>query len=88
MSVIGITFLPVFWGFCGGLGEALGGLLLLLGLFFRPATLLICFVMLIAVLSGLKDGPDFYNWAWPAEVGIVMIGLFFSGSGKYALRLR
>ena len=33
MKVVGIDFLPVFWGFMGAAAEAIGGLFLILGLF-------------------------------------------------------
>ncbi|MBA3647842.1 MAG: DoxX family protein [Chitinophagales bacterium] len=88
MSNLGITFAPAFWGLCAALGESLGGLLLMTGILFRPACLLLAFIMIIAILSGLKDGIDFYNWAWPAEMLVVMVALFICGPGKYSLKYR
>jgi len=41
MKNLGVNFLPVFWGFMAAVAEALGGLLILLGLYFRPACLFI-----------------------------------------------
>jgi putative oxidoreductase len=37
MSMLGITFFPIFWGLCAALAETVGGLLMGIGLFFRPA---------------------------------------------------
>ncbi len=88
MSVIGITFLPVFWGLCAALAETLGGLLMALGLFFRPAVFTILFTMFIAIIVNLERGGSFSDWAEPAEVGVTCLGLLFSGPGRYALRPR
>ncbi|MBX7109884.1 MAG: DoxX family protein [Chitinophagales bacterium] len=86
MKVTGITFLPVFWGFCAAIAETLGALLFAAGLFFRPAVLLLWFTMLIAVLANMQDSTSFNNWAHPAELGVVFFGLMFTGAGKYVLK--
>jgi putative oxidoreductase len=88
MEILGITAVPVFWGFCAALAETGGGLLMALGLFYRPAVLAIIFTMLIAVLINTREGDSFGDWAEAAEVGVTCIGLFVAGPGKYALRLR
>jgi len=41
MAVLGITFWPTFWGFMAALAEFGGGILLMLGLLFRPALVLL-----------------------------------------------
>lgn len=88
ISVIGVHFLPMFWGLCAALSESLGGLLVALGLFFRPAAAAIMFTMFIAFLINLQHGGSFGDWSEAAEVGVVCLGLFISGPGKYALRLK
>ena len=37
MSVVGINFLPVFWGFMAGFSEFFCSILLIIGILFRPA---------------------------------------------------
>ena len=41
MSNLGINFAPTFWGFMAAFAETIGGILFALGLFFRPAALLL-----------------------------------------------
>ena len=48
MKVIGIDFLPIFWGFMAAATETFGGFLLVVGLFYRPACILLVFTMIIA----------------------------------------
>ena len=86
MAVIGITFFPVFWGLCAALAETAGGLLMALGLFFRPAVFFILFTMFVAFMVNLKNGGSFGDWSEAAEIGVVCLGLLISGPGKYAVK--
>lgn len=80
---VGLDFLPVFWGFLAAFGEVGGGLLLLLGLFFRPATALMTGVMVVAAVMHIATGN---GSPWHAiELGIVFLGLFLTGPGAYSL---
>lgn len=83
IQYFGISFLPVMWGFLAGIFELVGGLFLLLGLLFRPATLMILVVMIVAATSQFVEGTG--SPYWPVEIGIVMIALFFVGPGAYSL---
>ncbi|HNW90653.1 MAG TPA: DoxX family protein [Bacteroidales bacterium] len=85
MSVVGITFAPVFWGFMAALSESLGGLLLLLGLFTRPAALLMLFTMLIATLMHFTNGDGIKGASHAMEMGIVFLSVIFTGAGHYSL---
>jgi len=84
MGNIGITFLPVFWGLLAALAETVGGACLLLGLFFRPAAIVLAFTMLIAALSHLDRGDGLTGASHAIEIGVVFIGLAFVGPGKYS----
>lgn len=86
MEVIGIAFLPAFWGFCAALAETGGGLLIAAGLFFRPSVALVLFTMIIAVMVNVADGGSFGDWSEAAEIGVVCLGLLIAGAGKYALK--
>lgn len=88
MGAIGITFLPVIWGLAAALTEAVGGLFFLLGLFFRPVSLLLAFTMLVAALFHLGKGDGLMGSAHSIEIGIVFLGLAFVGPGKYSVDKR
>ena len=57
--LIGLDFVPGFWGFLAMLAEFGGGLCLVAGIFFRPACAAILFTLLVAVISILNGGYGF-----------------------------
>ena len=81
MSAIGISFWPAFWGFCGAAVEFFGGILIVLGLFFRPACGLIAFVMFVAALSH----ASLARAQSAVEFCIVAVALLLIGPGNWAL---
>lgn len=86
MKLVHIDFFPVFWGFMAAVAEGIGGLLLILGLFFRPATILLIITMCIAALVHLSNPKEGLGEASHAiELGIVFLGLLFIGPGKYSV---
>lgn len=85
MNVIGIDFIPAFWGFMAAISEGLGGFLLLLGLFFRPVNMLLTFTMLIAALVHINKGEGIMGASHAIELGIVFFSLIFIGPGKYSV---
>lgn len=84
LSPLGIEFQPAAWGFAAGLFELLGGLGLLLGLFFVPATVMILLVMIAATAAHI-NANELMHAAYPFELGIVMIALMFLGPGRLSL---
>ncbi|MFN8236745.1 MAG: DoxX family protein [Chitinophagales bacterium] len=87
MDNIGVKFFPVFWGFMASLAEFGGGLCLVLGFLFRPALAMLIFTMFIACLVHYYNGDGFNGYSHALESGVVFLGLFFAGSGKYALKI-
>jgi putative oxidoreductase len=86
MSHLGITFLPAFWGFMAAASETVGGALLVLGFFFRPASALLFFTMLVATVMKYRvSRGDFMEWAWPAEMAIVFLSLILIGAGRFSI---
>lgn len=85
MKVIGINFLPTFWGLMAALAEGMGGFLLLLGLFFRPVNILLTFTMIIAALVHFGKGEGTMGASHAIELGIVFFSLIFIGPGKYSV---
>lgn len=93
MSHLGITAFPVVWGFLAAFSEFVGSILLILGLFFRPAALLLAFTMLVASLRhlSLPEGQPGSGWMGAShalELMTVYLALFLTGAGKLALGYR
>jgi len=88
MSNINIHFFPTFWGFMAALAEGLGGLFLLLGLFYRPACIFLLFTMIMAGIYHLSAGDGMAVASRALEMAVVFFGLIFVGPGKYSLDKR
>lgn len=87
-SLFGIDFYPVFWGFLAAITEALGGLLIAVGLWFRPAAFLLFGVMVVATAYLYNSGADFGLVSHPLKMAFVFLGLVFTGAGAYSLQQR
>ncbi|MGJ1436850.1 DoxX family protein [Sphingobacterium siyangense] len=85
MGNIGIHFMPTFWGFMAAATETVGGLFLLLGLFFRPVALLLAFTMVIAGLMHLSKGDGISGASHAIELCFVFLGLILVGPGKHSV---
>jgi putative oxidoreductase len=75
----------IFAAYLAGAAEFFGGIALVLGLFFRPATFLMAFTMLVALIFHLSKGDPFLKYSHALESGIVFISLIFVGPGKFSL---
>jgi len=87
MANVGIDVFPLFWGFMAMFSELAGGVLLILGLFFRPATILMAITMAVATatkIAGAK-GDWFSEAAHPLSLTIVFFGLIFVGPGRFSI---
>ncbi|MCZ8238959.1 MAG: DoxX family protein [Leptospiraceae bacterium] len=85
MGFIGITSFPAFWGFMAGLAEFGGGILLILGVLFRPACMALAFTMLTAMMYHIGKGQGFSDFSHAMEDGIIFLALLLIGPGKYSL---
>jgi putative oxidoreductase len=85
MGNVGIHFLPAFWGFMAAATEAVGGVLLILGLAFRPVCLLLVINLVIAALFHFHKGDGWGGAAHAVEDAIMFAGLLFIGPGKYSV---
>lgn len=88
MGNFGIDFLPVFWGFMAAFSEFFGGLLLILGLFFRPACILLAITMIVAAGYHIDRGDGLLGASHAIENSIVLLSLILIGSGKLSLDKR
>lgn len=84
MALLGLDFAHTFWGFMAAFAEFGGGLLLALGLFFRPSLLLLIITMLVASIYHWTD-EGFMSGSHSFELMLVFIGMYFAGPGKYRL---
>ncbi len=85
LSAVGINFAPAFMGFMAALSEFGGGILLILGLFTRPACLFLLSTMMVATMMHLKKGDSFLKYSHALEAGILFFSLLFIGPGKFSL---
>ncbi len=85
---VGIKFYPVFWGLMAAIAEALGGALVLFGLAFRPACILLVINLVVAAAMHLGKGDGMMGASHAIELAIVFAGLVFVGPGKYSVDKR
>ncbi len=82
LSVIGIHFAPALMGFIAAISEFGGGLLLVLGLFTRPACFFLVGTMVVAMLMHVRSGDPFIKYSHALESAILFFSLLFIGPGK------
>lgn len=92
MANLGITFVPVVWGFLAAFAESVGSILIVLGPLFRAVTLMLAFNMFVAIMMHLNLPADANNAGWrgaekPLVYMIAYLGLFFTGPGRFAAKL-
>ena len=83
MSNFGITFGPEWWGLAAAIAETFGGLLIALGLFFRPAALALMFVMIVATTNHFVTGQG--SPAHALKNIFLFAGLVLIGPGRYSV---
>lgn len=64
--------------------EFFGGILLILGLFLREASIFLLITMFIAAIKHIAQGDGFRVASHAIELGIVFLALIFIGGGKYS----
>jgi len=85
MASLGINFIPNFWGLLAALSEFAGGILLILGFFFRPAATLIALTMIVPFVSTFREHPhNFTHYSRAIEMFCIMVVFVFVGPGKYS----
>ncbi len=85
VATFGIDGGHVFWGGVAATCEALGGVLLMLGLFTRLAAIAISLVLLGAFVMHTISGDPLAVWLHPLKAFTVMVALFFTGPGRYSV---
>ena len=85
MENFGVSFYPLGWGLAATLTELLGGILMVIGLGFRLACLLLLFVMIVATTAQLSRGETISSTTHTIELASVFFGLLFVGPGRFSL---
>jgi putative oxidoreductase len=83
MGNYGLGFAPEFWGLLAALGETAGALCIVLGLFFRPAALVLAFIMMTATIQHWVG--DFPGQAHPMKNFFFFLGFAGVGPGRFSL---
>lgn len=82
--------LPGWLGYVSEFTELLGGLLILVGFFTRPAALFVCGNLIVAIWkvhwhNGLLGSPDRPGYEFPMSLAAIAFALIFLGSGPISL---
>lgn len=88
MSNLGINQYPIFFGAAAAFSEFIGGILLVLGIFTRPAAFLLACTMFVAATKHYFDADGvniFRAISYPTELFFVFLGLVFTGPGSFSV---
>ncbi len=81
----GLEDYHLYWGLAAGLIETLGGLLFLLGLFFRPVCFFLFCTMVVAAVNHFSNGDPVIRASHSIELAFVFLGMLFIGPGRYSI---
>ena len=81
-DLIGLEFLSTFFGFMAAFSESVCALLIIIGLFTRPASILLFFTMFVAMMNHIIDNemPEL-----AIMYCLLSLVLIVSGPGNYSL---
>jgi len=87
---VGGMGLPSWLGYVSAFTELLGGLLLIIGFFTRPAALAVCINLCVAIWkvhlhNGLLGSPDHPGYEFPLAAATLAFALIFLGAGPISL---
>ena len=79
---IGLDSMATFFGFMAAFSESIGMIMVVIGMFTRPAAFLLLFTMLIASINHIVDGkfPELAMIYF-----VIMLVISISGPGKFSL---
>jgi putative oxidoreductase len=89
-QMVGGMGLPPWLGYVASFTELLGGLLLLVGFFTRPAAFAVCVDLIVAIWkvhwhNGLMGAPDRPGYEFPLAAAALAFALIFFGAGPISL---
>jgi putative oxidoreductase len=85
MTLLGVSFAPVFWGFMSAFAEFVGGLCIATGLFFRLMCAMLAFNMFVAAMHHYYTPGMRAGIALPIEFGVIAFCLLLTGPGSLSL---
>lgn len=93
MENVNITVFPVVWGFLAAFAESVCSCLLIVGVLFRPAALLLACTMFVATMRHLNLPADNPNSGWSGashalELMCIYLCFLFTGPGRFSLTMR
>jgi len=88
--MVGGMGIPSWLGYLAAFTELLGGLMLIVGFFTRPAAIAICIDLAVAIWkvhlhNGLIGSPDRPGFEFPLAAATLAFALIFFGGGPIAL---
>jgi putative oxidoreductase len=93
MQVAGIHFGFEFWGLMAALVEVVGGIMLIIGAYYRVSCVLLAFVMAVAALSvraSLGENPSandlIMNVLHPLSMCAIFLSVMFLGPGRLSVQ--
>lgn len=92
LQTFGIDFFPVFFGFMAAFAEFFCSAFIIAGIFFMPATFLLCVNMIVAVLFHLYLPEESSAAGWQGasnaiEYLFAYVVLMITGPGRYKINL-
>lgn len=85
MGFLGIKSGYSFWGLLAALAEFAGGILLIIGLLVRPASVFLLLTMFVAIVFHYAKNDGFDVASHAMEDAAVFVCLIITGGGKFAL---
>lgn len=85
MGQLHIHFMPVIWGFMSAVTESIGGIFLVLGLWFRLICVLMVINFIVAILTLFASGKGLMGASEAIELAFVFFGLIFLGAGTLSV---
>ena len=70
--------------YLAAMAEFFGGIALILGILTRPASAVMAFTMLIAMIFHLNKGDKFVEYSHALESGILFLALTITGPGRFS----
>jgi putative oxidoreductase len=84
VNYLGIDSGHLFFGYVAATIEFIGGLLIMTGLFFTPACVMLFLVLSVAAIMKISKGGGFLSFSYPLEMAFIFISLALTGAGKYS----
>lgn len=88
--MVGSMGMPPWLGYVAAFTELLGGLLLIVGFFTRPAAFAICVDLVVAIWkvhlhNGLMGSPDRPGFEFPLTAAAIAFAVIFFGAGPISI---